>query len=142
LRATVDAVVICDAECRIAGFNGGAEDDQLNQKLIAKLLEIAGHRFEIVSDGRAAVEAVRRHAFDVVLMDVRMPEMDGVEATCEIRRSGGAARDIPIVALTANAMAGDRESYLAAGMTDYVTKPIDPKALQQALVRARQSCRP
>src|SRR6185503_5949150 len=82
-----------------------------------------------------AVEAIRNEAFDIVLMDVSMPVMDGPTATRAIRALGGAASRTPIIALTANAMAGDREAYLAAGMDDYVSKPVSMDALMAAIVR-------
>ncbi len=88
-----------------------------------------------MSDGREAVEAVRRVPYDLILMDVQMPELDGVAATREIRALPGTVAQIPIIALTANAMAGDREKYVAAGMNDYVAKPIDLDRLRAALTR-------
>jgi CheY-like chemotaxis protein len=95
-----------------------------------------GLKADVVGDGRAAVDAIEAGAFDVVLMDVQMPEMDGLEATRRIRRRWP-DRPIRIVGLTANAMAGDREACLAAGMDDYVSKPIRPEELQAAIARAR-----
>jgi signal transduction histidine kinase/DNA-binding NarL/FixJ family response regulator len=112
-----------------------AEDNVINQKVICAMLEAVGHRTELAADGTEAVSAVQRHRFDAVLMDVQMPKMDGIMATREIRALGGAHTDLPIIALTANAMAGDRERYLAAGMNAYVSKPIDPDLLSLALRR-------
>jgi signal transduction histidine kinase/DNA-binding response OmpR family regulator len=107
-----------------------AEDNPLNQRLAVARLKKLGHRVECVDNGREAVEAVGRDAFDLVLMDVQMPEMDGIEATAQIRRmetSGGSR--LPIIALTAHAMKGDRERFLQAGMDGYVSKPIRPADL-------------
>jgi CheY-like chemotaxis protein len=113
-----------------------AEDNAVNQKLALRLLERMGLSASVVEDGRAAIAAVASREFDVVLMDVQMPEVDGLEATRQIR-SRWPDRPIRIVGLTANAMAGDREACLAAGMNDYVSKPIRPEELQAALERAR-----
>jgi GAF domain-containing protein/DNA-binding response OmpR family regulator len=113
-----------------------AEDNAVNQKLALRLLERMGLKADVVGDGRAAVDAIEAGSYDVVLMDVQMPEMDGLEATRRIRRRW-ADRPIRIVGLTANAMAGDREACLAAGMDDYVSKPIRPEELQAAIARAR-----
>ncbi len=113
-----------------------AEDNRVNQLLVRTLLEKAGHGVTIVENGRLAVEALAGGAvFDIVLMDIQMPEMDGPTATRQIRALSGPAATTPIIALTANAMVGDRESYLAAGMQDYVTKPIDTPLLFAAIAR-------
>jgi len=101
-----------------------------------RMLERMGHRVEAVENGREAVEAVQRGGFDLVLMDVMMPEMDGLAATEAIRRLGGAEAGIPIIGLTANAMAADQERCLAAGMTHFETKPISASRLGAAIVRA------
>jgi signal transduction histidine kinase/DNA-binding response OmpR family regulator len=107
-----------------------ADDNVVNQRLAASLLERRGHKVTIAANGREAVEAVTQRAFDVVLMDVQMPEMGGFEATAAIR---AADRDrdapLPIIAMTAHAMKGDRERCLAAGMDEYITKPLDPRQL-------------
>ncbi|MFO1269245.1 MAG: GAF domain-containing protein [Rubrivivax sp.] len=113
-----------------------AEDNLVNQKLALRLLSQMGYRADVVANGIEAVEAVQRQPYDLVLMDVQMPEMDGLEATRTI-----AAKVLPngrprIVAMTANAMQGDREQCLAAGMDDYVTKPIRVDALVEALLAA------
>ena len=113
-----------------------AEDNAVNQKLALRLLQRMGHQADVVEDGRAAVAAVEGGSYDVVLMDVQMPEMDGLEATRQIR-SRWPKRPLRIVGLTANAMAGDREACLAAGMDDYVSKPIRPEELEAAIARAR-----
>lgn len=112
-----------------------AEDNVVNQQIAAAFIKKMGHTSEVVVNGLEAVEAVSTGSFDVVLMDIQMPEMDGVEATHAIRQLSGAARNIPIIALTANAMSGNREEYLAAGMNEYVTKPVDPAELQNAIAR-------
>jgi signal transduction histidine kinase/CheY-like chemotaxis protein/HPt (histidine-containing phosphotransfer) domain-containing protein len=115
-----------------------AEDNDINQLVVRELLTAAGHSCDVVDNGRLAVEAVAGNpgGYDVVLMDCRMPEMDGFEATAQIRaregQAGGAGR-LRIVALTADAQAGDRERCLAAGMDGYLCKPIDPRALLAAL---------
>ena len=102
-----------------------AEDNVVNQRLAVRLLEREGHSVLLVSNGKDAVDAVTRELFDVILMDVQMPEMDGFEATRSIRaREDGIAAHVPIVAMTACAMSGDRERCLDAGMDAYVTKPI------------------
>ncbi|HTT99067.1 MAG TPA: response regulator [Rhizomicrobium sp.] len=106
-----------------------AEDNKVNQKFASALLSKAGHNVEIAENGHQAVDAVRKSRFDLVLMDIQMPELDGVHATRQIRSLSSAQRDIPIIAMTAHAMAGAKEEYLAAGMNDYISKPVDPKLL-------------
>jgi len=113
-----------------------AEDNRVNRLLLRRLLEKAGHRFVLVEDGREAVSAAEREPFDIVLMDMRMPEMDGVSAVQEIRGGQGPNSMTPVVALTANAMEGDRDYYLGeAGMDGYVSKPIDPDRLFETIDR-------
>ena len=110
-----------------------AEDNVVNQKLALRLLQQMGYRADLASNGIEAIESIERQPYDVVLMDVQMPEMDGLEATRRIvERWPGASRP-RIVAMTANAMQGDREACLAAGMDDYVVKPIRVVALVEAL---------
>jgi signal transduction histidine kinase/DNA-binding response OmpR family regulator/uncharacterized protein (UPF0297 family) len=111
-----------------------AEDNAVNQKLALRLLSQMGHGAEVAADGAQAIAALEAGDFDVVLMDVQMPELDGLEATRRIRASWP-ERTIHIVAMTANAMAGDREACLAAGMNDYISKPIRPAELAAALGR-------
>ena len=112
-----------------------AEDNATNQYLIGAFLHAGGHSMVTVADGGAAVAAVAAGGFDVVLMDVQMPVLDGLAATRAIRALPGPAGRVPIVALTANAMSGDREECLAAGMDDYLAKPVEAAALAAALAR-------
>ena len=112
-----------------------AEDNVVNQKLALRLLAQAGYRPDVVNDGLQAIDALASHPYDVILMDVQMPELDGLEATRRIR-DRWPERPVWIVAMTANAMAGDREACLAAGMNDYISKPIRPTELVGALERA------
>jgi CheY-like chemotaxis protein/HPt (histidine-containing phosphotransfer) domain-containing protein len=100
------------------------------------LLGKSGHYVDVVGDGAEAVEAVKKVHYDLILMDIQMPEMDGPTATKVIRRLERPVSHIPIIALTANAMLGQREEYLAAGMDDYVTKPIERSLLFAAMARA------
>jgi signal transduction histidine kinase/DNA-binding response OmpR family regulator len=113
-----------------------AEDNRVNQKVATAMLEKAGHRVDLANNGAEAVAMWREHAFDLILMDVQMPEMDGFAATRQIREEerNGMAR-IPIVALTAHAMAGDRERCVDAGMDDYLSKPIRREELMALLNR-------
>ena len=111
-----------------------AEDNVVNQKLALRLLQQMGYRADVASNGVEAIECVARQPYDVVLMDVQMPEMDGLEASRRIVARWPSRAGRPrIVAMTANAMQGDREECLSAGMDDYVTKPIRVEALVQAL---------
>ncbi|MFV9504357.1 MAG: ATP-binding protein [Oscillochloridaceae bacterium umkhey_bin13] len=110
-----------------------AEDNRINQELVRRMLDRMGYQVDLVSDGRAAVAAVRQAAYDVVLMDVQMPELDGEAATRQIRALGSSIHQPQIIALTASAMAGDRDRALQAGMDAYLSKPIQPHQLRQAL---------
>jgi CheY-like chemotaxis protein len=110
-----------------------AEDNVVNQKLALRLLQQMGYRADVASNGLEAIESVERQTYDVVLMDVQMPEMDGLEASRRITLKWKPEERPRIVAMTANAMQGDREMCLAAGMDDYVTKPIRVEALVEAL---------
>ncbi|NQU71644.1 MAG: response regulator [Rhodospirillales bacterium] len=112
-----------------------AEDNHINRAVLLAMLESSGHHIDIVGNGIEAISAVMRAPYDLVLMDIQMPEMDGVTATQKICELPGAAGQIPIIALTANAMKGDRDRYMAAGMTDYVSKPINPQILFAAIAR-------
>jgi CheY-like chemotaxis protein len=113
-----------------------AEDNPVNQKLAIRLLEQIGYRAEIAGNGLEAISAIEGSVYDVVLMDVQMPELDGLEATRRIRHRWPGAAGPRIVAMTANAMEGDREACLEAGMDDYISKPIRPEALSAALSSA------
>lgn len=112
-----------------------AEDNVINQLLIKTLLEKSGHRVDVASSGLEAVDSIVRLPYDLVLMDINMPEIDGVTATRRIRSLNSPYSEIPIIAVTANALKEDCEQYLEAGMNDYVTKPIDPKMLADAIQR-------
>ena len=117
-----------------------AEDNAVNQRLAASLLERRGHRVTIAANGREAIAALQRAHVDVVLMDVQMPEMGGFEATAAIRRrERDTGAHLPIVAMTAHAMTGDRERCLQAGMDEYITKPLDSKRLCAIVERAADS---
>jgi len=111
-----------------------AEDNAVNQRLASRLLEKRGHSVVVAGDGREALEALERGNFDLVFMDVQMPVMDGLEATAAIRKKEGASGiHLPVVALTAHAMKGDREKCLAGGMDGYLAKPIRPQELDEIL---------
>jgi CheY-like chemotaxis protein len=119
-----------------------AEDNEINARLALRILNRAGHSVRVAKDGEQAVKAFEEGDWDLVLMDVQMPVVDGVEAARKIRLLPG-GESTPIIALTANAMSGDRERYLAAGMNDYLSKPLDAgemlSKIQQALsMRARR----
>ena len=118
-----------------------AEDNLVNQKVITRLLGKRGHHVTVVGNGLDAVDAIRKRSFDLVFMDVQMPELDGLEATRRIRSMQSAARQSPvrIVALTAHAMKSDRDQCLEAGMDDYLSKPIVPEELDAALARVAQA---
>ena len=117
-----------------------AEDNPINQKLAVILLQKAGYSVDAVDNGAQALEKAQVNPYSVVLMDVQMPEMDGFEATHHIREwEQQTGQHIPIIAMTAHAMQGDRERCLEAGMDDYVTKPLEPKVLFSALDRWAQA---
>jgi CheY-like chemotaxis protein len=114
-----------------------AEDNLVNQRVVLGMLKKMGLSADAVANGVAALQALETQPYDLVLMDVQMPELDGVEATRRLRQSGAAVCNprIPVIALTANAMQGDRERFLAAGMSDHVGKPVSSQALAAALDR-------
>ena len=105
------------------------EDNVINQEVTIEMLAHTGARIDVAANGREAVEAVNRTRYDGILMDVQMPEMDGYDATRRIRRIRPGGDPIPIIAMTAGAMKGDRQKCLDAGMTDFIAKPIQPRAL-------------
>lgn len=110
-----------------------AEDNLINQKVIERMVQKLGYRADLVANGRAAIEAVSQSEYGLVFMDCQMPEMDGFEACREIRKRESGAAHIPIVAITANAMKGDRERCLDAGMDDYVSKPFKQDDLKSVI---------
>jgi CheY-like chemotaxis protein len=114
-----------------------AEDNLINQKVAQALLIQMGHKVDIAINGQEAIKALEATSYDLVFMDVQMPEMDGLEATRIIRDKTSSVRNhlIPIIAMTASAMKGDREICLEAGMNDYITKPISPERVSQSLER-------
>jgi CheY-like chemotaxis protein len=112
-----------------------AEDNNVYQRVAMAMLSKGGHEIDIADEGVEALMMASRKQYDVVLMDIQMPNMSGINATQKIRRLPGPNADVPIIAMTANAMVGDRESYLDTGMNDYVSKPIDPNMPSAALTR-------
>ena len=112
-----------------------AEDNRINQTFAVALLNKAGHHVDIVDNGLKAVDAARHKEYDAVLMDIQMPELGGVEATAQIRALLPPSCDVHIIAMTADAMSGAKEEYLAAGMNDYISKPIDANLLLSTLAR-------
>ncbi len=116
-----------------------AEDNLVNQRVLQEMLRNEGHDVETVANGTEAVAAVEAGQFDFVLMDINMPEMDGVEATRAIRALPGGVSRIPIIAVTANALRDDRDKFIDAGMDDYVSKPVSAEGLSEALDRNRMS---
>jgi CheY-like chemotaxis protein len=112
-----------------------AEDNKINQQVALGILKRFGLSATVVGTGHEALAALRRQAFDLVLMDVQMPELDGLEAARRIRagEDDQVPREIPIIAMTAHAMQGDRDRCLAAGMNDYMAKPINPQRLEEVL---------
>jgi CheY-like chemotaxis protein len=111
------------------------EDNTVNQRVALRILERMGYRADLAANGLEVLQVLKRQAYDVVLMDVHMPEMDGLEATERICRQWPKPLRPRIIAMTANAMQGDREECLAAGMDDYISKPVRPEELQAALER-------
>ena len=113
------------------------EDNMINQKVAAKILSRLGYQSDIASNGFEAIESLERQPYDVVFMDIQMPEMDGNEATKRIRDRWPKDHQPYIIAMTAHALEGDREKYIARGMDDYVSKPIKVDALIAALEKAK-----
>jgi len=117
------------------------EDEPINQEVALMLLQEIDQRVDVASDGVEAVMLAGAHAYDLILMDMQMPRMDGLEATRQIRRLPLHART-PIMAMTANAFSEDRQRCLEAGMSDFVAKPVDPPMLFAALLRCLQESQP
>ncbi len=113
-----------------------AEDNPINQIVAASILDEMAYKVELAENGRQAVEALRKKAYDVIFMDMQMPEMDGLEATRYIRAEFPPDRQPIIIAMTANAMDGDKQECLDAGMNDYISKPVLPEAVEAALQRS------
>lgn len=111
------------------------EDNKINQQVANEILQKANAKVVIANNGLEAIEMVTSQDFDLVLMDIQMPGMDGIAATCKIRRLESKAKNVPVIAMTAHAMTGDREISLLAGMNDHITKPIDPKELFACIAR-------
>jgi CheY-like chemotaxis protein len=113
-----------------------AEDNSVNQRVAQLFLHKLGYRADVVANGIEAIEAVERQPYDVVLMDIQMPEMDGMQATRAIKQRLPAAKCPHIIAMTANALAADRDRCLEAGMADHIPKPLELEVLREALLRA------
>ena len=143
LRTTTEMALFTHAaECNLMGKAREkalilvAEDNPVNQRVALRMLEKLGHRADAVVNGKEALQALEMRAYDLVLMDIQMPEMNGFETTGEIRRrEQGTDRHIPIIAMTAHALLGDRVRCLDAGMDDYVTKPVQPAELAAVIAR-------
>jgi CheY-like chemotaxis protein len=133
VKASMDAEMAMQHPLRILL----AEDNAVNQKLAIRILERMGYRADIASNGLEAVESIQRQVYDVILMDVQMPEMDGLDATRSIRKLTEVTQP-HIIAMTANAMEGDREMCMAAGMNDYISKPIRVNELVDALLQVER----
>ena len=144
--AAVDPAAPTPAPVALSGAPGLrillAEDNRVNRFLAVRLLEKEGHQVATANNGRAALAALEQSRFDLALMDLQMPEMDGFEATARIReRERGSGMHLPIIALTANAMVGDEERCLQAGMDGYVSKPIDMARLLAEIQRVQATLR-
>lgn len=111
------------------------DDYLINLELTKHMLQMMKCRVDTAETGPEALEMIKEKKYDIVFMDIQMPEMDGVEATREIRKITGDDNHLPVVALTANAIEGDREKYLEAGLDDYISKPITGEGLEEILVR-------
>ena len=129
------AELLDDSHERDRGLVLLAEDNESNQLVEVLLLEQRGFRVDVAGNGRVALELCRQRRYEAVFMDSHMPELDGYETAAELRRREGPNRHTPIIAITASSMSGDRERCLAAGMDDYVAKPISVSALDDAITR-------
>jgi CheY-like chemotaxis protein len=116
-----------------------AEDNIVNQKVAMKMLSTIGCQVDVVANGIEAAAAVKEGDYDIVFMDCQMPELDGYGATREIRSGEAGRMRIPVVAMTANAMQGDREKCIAAGMDDYVSKPVNREELEAVVSKWKSS---
>ncbi len=114
------------------------EDNLVNQKLAGLTLDKLGFMYQIVSNGALAVNLLEKTDFDLVLMDVQMPEMDGIEATKAIRKSSGINKDLVIIAMTANALSDDLDACISVGMNDYLVKPVDFQNFSDKLAKWTQ----
>jgi CheY-like chemotaxis protein len=112
-----------------------AEDNVVNQKVAVRILEKLSCRVDVAANGREALDLLETLDYDLVFMDCQMPEVDGYDATREIRNRQGTGRHIPVVAMTANALQGDRERCLESGMDDYMSKPVTPGVFREMLER-------
>lgn len=110
------------------------EDNPSNQAIVAAIMQSLDFSISFAEDGEKAVDAVRRERFDIILMDIHMPVMDGFEATRKIRDLGGWCASVPIIAVTANEMANDRATYVAAGLDDLIPKPIDTRQFAEVIL--------
>jgi len=109
------------------------EDYFINQEVTQDILELMGVDVEVAENGREALELYQNEKYDLIFMDIQMPEMDGYETTRKIRRSENEGHHVPIIALTANAISGDKEKCLEAGMDDYISKPIEVEKIEEIL---------
>jgi CheY-like chemotaxis protein len=134
-RTVVAAAVRTPSKPRLKGLDIlVVEDNRVNQQVAVRILERQGHSVALAANGIEALDRLRRGPYHLILMDMQMPEMDGLQATREIRQSElGTGGHIPIIAMTANALAGDRERCLASGMDGYLSKPIHPRALAEGI---------
>jgi CheY-like chemotaxis protein len=112
-----------------------AEDNAINSRVAMRMLEKLGYRVDLASNGKEAVDMLEMLPYDLILMDCQMPTMDGFEATRKIRRCQGERGRVPIIAVTANSMEGDKDRCLQAGMDDYIAKPIQVERLREILER-------
>jgi len=112
-----------------------AEDNLVNQKVAVRILEKAGHGVDVANNGLEALAAIKHTSYDMIFMDIQMPEMDGYAATAEIRKMAPEFSELPVIAMTAHAMKGDREKCIASGMDDYISKPVKPKGLLEMVQR-------